>query len=228
MFTAPTKAFVQLFSKPFRSILIKSVGMTIGLLIVLIIAIEALFAGFVVLPGWIETTIQILGGLGLVIASVFLIAPITSLIAALYLNDAAEIVENKHYPNDPPGRELAFLPSLGVSAKFGLAVIVVNIMVLFLLLLPGINLIAFYISNGYLLGREFFELAALRHLPSREVRRLRRKYRGRIFFSGVAVAGLISIPIVNLLAPLFATALMVHTFKAIARHDGISVGVVQA
>lgn len=219
MLSAAVKAFLQLFSKPFRSILIKSVAMTVGLLIVLIIAIETIFGTFVALPGWIETTVQVLGGLGLVIASVFLVAPITSFIAAFYLDDAAEIVEKKHYPNDPPGRELPLLPSLGVSAKFGIAVVVVNILVLFLLLIPGVNLIAFYISNGYLLGREFFELAGLRHMPHKEVTRLRKANRGRIFLSGVAIAGLISIPIVNLLAPLFATALMVHTFKAVARRD---------
>jgi CysZ protein len=219
MFAAASKAFAQLFTKPFRSVLLRSLALTIGLLAVLIVAIEAVFANLVTLPGWVETTIQVLGGLGLVVGSVFLVAPITSLIAALHLDDAAAEVERVHYPADPPGEELPLLASLGLSLKFGLVVIGVNVLVLLLLLLPGINLIAFYVANGYLLGREYFELAALRHLPLAEVHRLRHQHRARIFLSGLAVAGLVSIPIVNLLAPLFATALMVHTFKDVARLD---------
>ena len=86
---------------------------------------------------------------------------------------------------------------------------------LFLLLIPGVNLIAFYLGNGYLLGREYFELAAMRHLPAAEARQLRQANRGLVFLCGVIIAGLASVPIVNLLTPLFATAFMVHVYKRI-------------
>ena len=148
--------------------------------------------------------------------SVFLIAPITSLIAGLYLDDIAAEVEKHHYPGDPPGEELPLLATMAISLKFGLLVIGVNLLVLVLLLLPGVNLVAFYVANGYLLGREYFELAAFRHLPLEDARRLRKANRGRVFLSGLAIAGLVSIPIVNLLTPLFATAFMVHTYKDVA------------
>ncbi|MGI9384139.1 MAG: sulfate transporter family protein [Methyloligellaceae bacterium] len=216
MFAAASKSFSQLLTPPFRTVLFKSLGLTIGLLIVLIIAIETVFGALVVLPGWLETAIQWVGGLGLVVGSVFLIAPITSLIAGLYLDDIAAEVEKRHYPSDPPGQELPTLAAMGISLKFGLVVIGVNILVLFLLLLPGINIIAFFAANGYLLGREFFELAAFRHLPLDEAKRLRKANRLRVFLSGLAIAGLVSVPILNLLTPLFATAFMVHTYKDVA------------
>lgn len=213
MYSAALKAFSQLWTPPFRSVLFRSLGMTVALLVVAIIAIETAFGSLVALPGWAEWTIQIVGGLGLVVGSVFLVAPITSAIAGLYLDDIAGHVEKTHYPQDAPGRELGVVEGLGISLKFALVVVAVNIGVLFLLLLPGINVIAFFIANGYLLGREYFELAAMRYMSRHEAREVRRANRGRVFLSGLVIAGLVSIPLMNLLTPLFATAFMVHTVK---------------
>jgi CysZ protein len=142
---------------------------------------------------------------------------VTSLIAGLYLDDIAAVVEREHYPSDPPGRELATLPAIGLAIKFFLVVLAVNIVALLLLLVPGVNLVAFYIGNGYLLGREYFELAAMRHIAPAEARRLRKANRLTVFLSGLIIAGLASVPILNLVTPLFATAFMVRIYKGLAR-----------
>lgn len=215
MFAAAALAFGQLFTPPFRGVLFKSIALTVALLIVGIIAATTAFGALVILPGWVETALQIVGGLGLVIGSVFLVAPITALIAGMHIDEIAESVEQTHYPQDRPGETLGVVQGLGISLKFGLVVIAVNIGVLFLLLLPGINLMAFYIGNGYLLGREFFEMAAMRYMAPAEARALRREYRLRSFLSGIIIAGMVSVPILNLLTPLFATALMLHTVKGV-------------
>ncbi len=125
-------------------------------------------------PHWIETATEWLGGLALVAGSIFLIPPVTSLMAGLYLDDIASEVERVYYPSDPPGHELPTLAAIGVGVKFFLVVLVVNLFALFLLLVPGINLIAFYAGNGYLLGREYFEMVATRHLPPEEAKQLRK------------------------------------------------------
>ncbi|HEY6670284.1 MAG TPA: sulfate transporter family protein, partial [Methyloceanibacter sp.] len=177
MLAAAGQAFQELFTPPFRAVLWKCVGFTIGLLIVLIIAVEWTFSHFVQWPGWIETTIEWLGGLALVVGSIFLIPPVTSLIAGLYLDDIAAEVERAAYPSDPPGKELGTLPAIALALKFFLVVLAVNILALFLLLIPGVNLIAFYLGNGYLLGREYFELAAMRHMPPDEAKQLRKANR---------------------------------------------------
>lgn len=215
MIAAALRAFRELFTPPFRSVLYKSLGLTVALLVVAMVAIQAAFAFLVVLPGWIETTIQIVGGLGLVVLSVFLVAPISALIAGLYVDEAAEAVERSRYADHPPGRALGAVEGLGISVRFGLVVLGVNILVLFLLLLPGINVMAFFIGNGYLLGREFFEMAAMRYMPAREARAFRKQNRIRVFLSGLIIAGLVSVPLLNLLTPLFAIAFMVHTVKAL-------------
>jgi CysZ protein len=93
--------------------------------------------------------------------------------------------------------------------------ILVNLIALPFYLLPGINLALFWIVNGYLLGREYFELVALRHLDVAAARALRRRHALRIFIAGIVIAAFATVPFLNLLSPLFATAFMVHTSKRI-------------
>ena len=222
MLSAAGQAFQELFTPPFRAVLWKCVGFTIALLALLIAAIVWSFGYFAAWPDWIETAIQWLGGLALVVGSTFLIPPVTSLIAGLYLDDIAAVVEREHFPSDPPGRELPALQSIGLAAKFFIVVLLVNIAALLLLLVPVVNLVAFYIGNGYLLGREYFELAAMRHLAPAEARRLRKANRLTVFLSGLIIAGLASVPILNLVTPLFATAFMVRIYKGLARRAGLA------
>jgi CysZ protein len=217
MLSAAIQAFRQLFTPPFRAVLLKCVGFTIGLLVILIILIEGLFSHFVDWPSWIETTVEWLGGLALVVGSIFLIPPVTSLMAGLYLDDMASEVERIYYPSDPPGKELPTLAAVGVGLKFFFVVLAVNLIALFLLLVPGLNLIAFYVGNGYLLGREYFEMVAMRHLSSDEARSLRKTNMGYVSLGGLIIVGLASVPVLNLLTPLFATAFMVHIYKSLAR-----------
>jgi CysZ protein len=221
MLAAAIQAFRELFTPPFRAVLFKCVGLTIGLLVLLIVLIEGLFNYTAAWPDWIETAISWLGGLGLVIGSIFLIPPVTSLMAGLYLDDIAGQVERVHYPADPQGKAMPTLAAIGVGLRFFIAVLVVNVIALFLLLVPGVNLIAFYAGNGYLLGREYFEMVAMRHLPPEEARRLRKANMSYVSLCGLIIAGLASVPILNLLTPLFATAFMVHVYKSLARRAGV-------
>ncbi len=117
MLSAAGQAFRDMFTPPFRAVLFKCVGFTIALLALLIVGIEWTFSYFVQWPDWIETSIEWLGGLALVVGSIFLIPPVTSLIAGLYLDDIAALVEREHYPDDPPGRELPTLQSVGVALR---------------------------------------------------------------------------------------------------------------
>jgi CysZ protein len=221
MIAAAIDAFREMFTPPFRAVLLKCLGFTIGLLALLIIAIEWSFSHFIHWPDWIETTIQWLGGLALVVGSVFLIPPVTSLMAALYLDDVAAKVEQTNYPEDPPGKEVPTLAAIGAGLKFFVVVLIVNLIALFLLLVPGVNLIAFYAGNAYLLGREYFEMVAMRHLPPAEATQLRKTNRATVTLAGLVIAGLASVPILNLLTPLFATAFMVRIYKGLAGRAGL-------
>jgi CysZ protein len=85
------------------------------------------------------------------------------------------------------------------------------------LLAPGINLVLFLALNGYLFGRGYFEVVALRRLDATAATTLRHRFAGRIFLGGVVIAGIFALPLVNLLAPVIATAFMVHMFEALPR-----------
>jgi CysZ protein len=185
----------------------------------LFIAVQWSFAYFVAWPDWIETSVQVLGGLALVAASIFLIPPVTSLIAGLYLDDIAAVVERQGFPADPPGRELPIARSIWLAVRFFFVVLIVNLVALLLLLVPGVNLVAFYVGNGYLLGREYFELAAMRHVSESEAKRIRKANSTSVLLCGLVIAAVASVPILNLLTPLFATSFMVRMWKRIAAKE---------
>ena len=88
---------------------------------------------------------------------------------------------------------------------------------LLLLFVPPFNLIVFYALNGYLLGREYFEIVGVRRLDDAETRTLRRRHRGRAFMAGVVIAILLTVPLVNLFTPVVATAFMLHVFERLRR-----------
>ena len=90
---------------------------------------------------------------------------------------------------------------------------------LLLLFVPPFNLFVFYLLNGYLLGREYFELVAARRLDTAGVRRLRRAYRGRLLLAGAVIAFLLTVPIVNLVTPIIATGFMLHVFEGLRRRE---------
>jgi CysZ protein len=169
--------------------------------------------------GWLTFIAAILAGIGLAIALALLVAPVTAAIAGLFLDDVAEAVERMDYPADPPGAALPISQAVMQSLKFFGVVILGNIVALLLLLVPGINIAAFFIVNGYLLGREFFEFAAMRHLPEAEAKALRRRHSLTVFLAGLLIAAFVSVPLLNLLAPLFAAAMMVHLFKMVSADD---------
>jgi uncharacterized protein involved in cysteine biosynthesis len=87
------------------------------------------------------------------------------------------------------------------------------------LLAPGINVLLFLGLNGYLFGREYFEVVALRRLDVVGARRMRQRFGARVFIGGVVIAALFALPLVNLVAPVIATAFMVHIFQELRRRE---------
>jgi CysZ protein len=224
MIAAAVKTLSQIFSPPFRGVLFRALGLTLAILAAIWVGLYALFDWF--LFDWVTaqdpmlaTVLQILAGIGLLIGLGFLIAPVTSLFAGLFLDEIAEEVEKTYYPLDRPGRSMPMGESIAIAVRFTALVVAVNLVVLVLVLLPGINVAAFFIANAYLLGREYFEAVAARFHDKETVAELRARAGARVFLAGLVIAFVLAIPIVNLLTPLFATAFMVHVFKAVEVGD---------
>lgn len=222
----------RLFSAEFRSVFAKTLGLTLLALAALWLGlkevfewlalpwIDVLLPGFPGWAGWLSFIAAIVAGIGLALGLALLIAPVTAFVAGLFLDDIAETVERTDYPLDPPGEAVPVLRSIVLAVKFFAVVILGNLLALGLLLVPGVNIAAFFLVNGYLLGREFFEFAAMRFRPEAEARALRRRHALTVFLAGLVIAGFLAIPLLNLLTPLFAAAMMVHLHKSISMVDG--------
>ena len=228
MFSSATLAFNQLFTKPFRSVLWKMLGITLLLLALVWAGTQAGLAHLLTLenflPGWAETVASILAGLGVVFGLWFLIIPVSTVVAGLFLDEVSHVVEDTHYPHEPHGRDLPVGEAIIQTLRFLLVVIGVNLIVLLMIPFLGLGVPLFFIANGYLLGREYFEQAALRFRGRQEVKELRQRHGAKIFFAGLLIAGFIAVPLLNLLTPLFATAFMVHVHKKLTGSKPMNTG----
>lgn len=217
MIKAAFTALGDVLSPDFRSVLIKAIGLAIALLIAVIAGTVVLLNLLKLAPwGWGNSVIEVVAGLGMTVLAFFMIPPVTALFAGLYLDHIAGLVERKHYPADAPGRELPMTKAILLGLQFGLLVLIVNLAVLPMLFF-GIGAIVLLLVNAYLLSREYFEMAAMRHMPVEEARLLRKENSPRILAAGLIPAALALIPIVNLTVPLFSTSYFVHIFKALKR-----------
>ncbi|MGF6154859.1 CysZ protein [Ensifer sp. KUDG1] len=224
-------SLANLFAPETRSVFWKVLGLTILALVALWFAVREVFIwlalpwvdtlmpGTPVWAGWLTFVLGIFASLGLALVLALLLAPVTALIAGFFLDDVADVIEKRDYPNEPPGRPLPLGEAIAGSLKFLGVVMLGNLLALVLLLVPGVNLVAFFLVNGYLLGREFFEFAAMRYRAPAEARLFREKHRSTVFLAGLLLAGFLAVPFVNLLTPLFAAGLMVHLHKRLSAKD---------
>lgn len=161
-----------------------------------------------------QTWLSLLGGLLTLVAAWFLFPIVTSAFVALFLEKVARAVELRHYPHLGAARGLPLLTGIGCSLRFLAVVVGANVLLLFLLwFAPPIYAVAYLLVNGFLLGREYFELVALRRLDPAAARDLRRRHQAELVASGVGFTFLLTLPIVNLVIPVLATAVMVHRFE---------------
>lgn len=227
MLEAAFKALAQMASPPFRRVLLKAMGLALVMIVLVAIGLHRVFS-WLAEGGmaWAESTVgahgawsvlawvlSIAATLGIITGAIFLMPAVTAFVGTFFVDEIAENVERTHYPADPPGRALPLGPALIQGIKTALLAVLVYLCAVPFLLLAGIGLVIMFLANAYLLSREYFLLAAMRFHPPDEAKLLRREHRTSVFLAGLLIAAFVSIPIVNLATPLFATALMVHIHK---------------
>ena len=215
MFKSAFRAFGDLLSPEFRSVLFKALGLTIALFIAVLIIAEVLIASFTHLSWpWADQLVGVGTGLALLVAFFFLMSPVTAAFAGLFLDQVAEKVEERHYPWDPRGTPLPVGRAILMAIQFFIVVLVVNLAVLPMVFF-GFGAFLLVAANAYLIGREYFEMVAIRHMPVEEARILRRENSPTIFVAALLPALMSLIPVVNLTTPLFSTAYFTHLFKSV-------------
>jgi uncharacterized protein involved in cysteine biosynthesis len=232
MIDAAVKAISQMLSPPMRSILWRSVGLALVLITVLAVGLQRLLSWFATSgEGWAEAmlgpgyhtslnalawVVSIAAGLGVVLGGIFLMPAISSLVASFFVDDVGDLVEREYYPTEEPGVALPLGIAMTEGVKTALLTIVVYLVALPFVLVAGAGFLVFFIATAWLLGKQYFELAAMRFRPPAEAKLMRRDNAATVFTAGALIAAFVSIPIVNLATPLFGMALMVHMHKRLS------------
>ncbi|MBO6775452.1 MAG: EI24 domain-containing protein [Marinibacterium sp.] len=219
------KALGQMDDRRFRRVLWLGVLLTIALLV-------AAYAGFLwVLDAWLGETVTLPGGyeirwlddlltfssVFLMLAlSVFLMVPVASAITSMFLDEVAQAVEDRHYPNLPPVPGMPFYDALKDTVNFLGVIIAANVVALVVYaIFPPAAVFIFWALNGFLLGREYFTLAAMRRIGRPAAKVLRRKHAGTIWLAGILMAMPLSVPLINLVIPVLGAATFTHIFHAL-------------
>jgi uncharacterized protein involved in cysteine biosynthesis len=167
---------------------------------------------------WLQDALAILSGSVLAIAFVFMGAPIAQAFASIFMDRVAAAVETKHYPNAAKVHGATFWGLLTAGLSFTALSVLLNLLAFPLqITFIGLGTVVVLFVNGYLTGRTFFELAALRHMSARDAKGLRRRHRVRLFLGGALISFLAMIPFVNFFVPLFGAAMMTHEYNKLVR-----------
>ncbi|PVA11265.1 hypothetical protein DC366_05835 [Pelagivirga sediminicola] len=225
IFSAFAKAMAQMGDPRFRRVLFLGIALTVALLFAayaaVLMLISWLTGDVVVLPlvgevRWLDDLLGWSSLIAMMVMSVFLMVPVASAITSLFLDDVAEAVEARYYPDLPPVPRLPWMDVLRDTAAFLGVLIGANLVALMLYgLLPFAALGIFGALNGFLLGREYFQMAAMRRLGRVGARELRKRHWARIWVAGTLMAMPLSVPILNLIIPILGAATFTHLVHAL-------------
>jgi CysZ protein len=219
MFTALARALADLFSPPLRRVVGLSLAIAIASFTIVWIA-AALALDHMTWIGWrpLHWLVDLLGMVGVLVVSWLIFPAVVTMVMGFFLERVAAAIEARDYPGRGPPRRPSIRETVWISVRLMLLTIILNLLALpIYVLAPAINLFVFLGLNGYLFGRGYFEVVALRRLDSDAARVLRHRFGGRVFVGGVMIAGLFALPFVNLVAPVIAIALMMHLFESLPR-----------
>lgn len=233
MIDAAIKALQQMFSPPFRSVLIKSVLLALVMIVLIGVGLHkgllwltqggtdwaegSLGAGWHDPLTWMVWFVSIATSLGIVVGGVFLMPAVTAFVGSFFVDEIAEQVEQTYYPQETAGKALPVLRGATEGIKIALLAVAVYLLALPFVLFLGLGLFLLFFASAYLLSREYFELAAMRFRPVAEAKAFRKANQTAVFTAGLFIAAFVSIPIVNLATPLFAMAFMVHMHKKLSQ-----------
>ena len=232
MIDAAYKAVSQMLAPPLRRVLLKAIGLALILIVIIGILMYRVLAAWAETgTNWAEQTagtaphavwsalawsLSIMAGLGIITGALFLMPAVSAFLGSLFVDEIGEAVEREYYPNESVGRALPFFLALFEGLKVAGLAFLVYLCALPFFLLAGVGVIVLFLANSYLLGREYFELAAMRFRPPHEAKAMRKYNAAYLFVAGMVIAAFVSIPIINFATPVFAMAFMVHMHKRLS------------
>jgi len=222
------KALSQLGSdRRFRAVFWRGVGITLALLVAVFVlvvwGVGAFVGDSVTLPwigevSWIDNALSIAAIPLMLVLSVFLMVPVASAVISVYLEEVADAVEDRHYPQLPSASPVSFSDGLVDGLGFLGVLVAANIaaFALYAVFTPLAPVI-FWGLNGFLLGREYFTLVAMRRVGRIEAKAQRKRHMARIWFAGTLMAIPLTVPLLNLLVPILGVATFTHLYHRLQK-----------
>ncbi len=214
------RAVAQLGDRRIRRVILLTLCLTLAASAALVLA-ATIALGTLELSGigFIDWMLGLVGGLAAAFVAWMLFPVLASELLYLFLDEVADAVEARHYPKLPRAAPAPAWRYALAGLRLLLVMALFNLLILPLSFVPFANIVyplVYLAVNGMLLGREFWEVVAPRRMSFAAARALRRKHRFKVFVSGVVIALLFTVPVLNLLAPVIATAFAVHVHRRIA------------
>ncbi len=208
-------ALGQLGDPRFRAPLLKSLALSAATLVCLWIGL-----GYILLHtsffavAWLDATLGAIGGLGVIVLTIVLFPAVVTAFLGLFLDAVAAAVEARHYPQNPPPLVRSLGADIAAGVRLLFLALALNLVVLPLYLIPGLNIALFLSVNGYLLAAEYVRMCLGRRVSGDEAKILWRRHRGSAWLAGAMFAGLSLVPVVNLVVPVLAVAASLHLVES--------------
>ena len=193
--------------------------LAVGAFALLAVGAYLLIGWLIDLSPWLEGLAQVGGVVGSLVIAWFTFPALSAAIAGLYSDQVIQAVEDRHFPGRGPSRELGALGQVLDALKLAAIAFVVNVLALPFLIVPPIYALIAWGLNGWLLGREYFDMVALRRMDRAAARALYARNRGRFTMAGIMIAISLTMPVVNLFAPILSAAFMVHVVGNMINHQ---------
>ena len=223
------KSITQFSDPVFRKVLVRALILSILVFICLTGIVWFALSETSIFSFWfLEIIADTLGGITVIFMVWLLFPAVASFFVTLFLEDIVDAVEKRHYPDDPPAQPVKLSKSMSITLRFTSVTIALNLLALpfyfFTIWFPPIAIGVFYCLNGYLFGREYFEIVAPRRLNSNEIASVRNVNKWKLFSAGLVITFLFTIPFINLFVPVIGVAALTHVFKSIQRPEVTAIG----
>lgn len=219
------KALSQIGDHRFRKVLFLGIALTVALLVTVFAAflwfLQLTVGDQAIIPlvgevTWLDDLLSWSSFFVMIVLSVFLMVPVASAITSMFLDEVAQAVEDRHYPHLPPATKVPFGEAMKDTINFLGILVGANILAIVLYaVFPPAAVFIFWGMNGYLLGMEYFTLAAMRRVGREGAKDLRRRHRGTIWLAGTLMAMPLSLPLVNLVIPILGAATFTHIYHGL-------------
>lgn len=209
------------FAKSLKNLLLP------GIIKLFLLCLVAYFIGWSLLAGVLTVALQylmpaqesggwfvsMLGGVGGVVIAWFTFPLLYPVLMSFFDESMAEVIERQDYPQLPKATP-PFWPTLWHDTVFSLKALGLNLLLLPFYLIPFVGIALYYLLNGWLLGSQFFRMAAGRRVGREKAEEMRKSATLPILFGGALMVFFATIPVLNLVAPLLGVATMLHLFHA--------------